>query len=138
MANDRLWRVARFALVGGLNTAVDLIIFLALSHIRIPIFWANVVSTTCAFGVSYLLNRGFVFKQDKAGGKQQLRQFVAFAAITFFGLWCLQPIVIWGVSKLLAPIALAPTITLGIGKILATCVTMVWNYVLYGKFVFRK
>lgn len=137
MASDKLWRVARFALVGGINTGVDLVIFLTLTHFGLAIFWANVISTSCAFGVSYLLNRGFVFKQNTGSGKQQIRQFVVFALITFIGLWALQPLVIAGVSKILEPLQLAPTLTLGAGKILATCVTMVWNYVLYGKFVFK-
>lgn len=134
---DQLKRVTRFAVVGLVNTAVDLGVLLLLVHIGVIVFWANVVSTTVAFLLSYVLNRVFVFRQADTG-LSGVRQFVLFAVITFTGLWLIQPLIILGIEQLIAPLGFSTTVGVGIGKIVATGVTMVWNYVLYGRFAFRE
>jgi putative flippase GtrA len=55
-----------------------------------------------------------------------------------FGLWVIQPAIIAFVAWLLASSNLSKPIILLAGKLLATVVTLIWNYILYSKFVFIK
>jgi putative flippase GtrA len=63
---------------------------------------------------------------------------VYFLLITLVGLWIIQPIIINLVKLLVEQWLLNSSVILLIGKLLATCVTLVWNYLLYSRFVFKK
>ena len=70
-----------------------------------------------------------------------------FLAVTLFGLWVLQTVVIYGLSNVvdalpggvfswLGPLsALAMTLT---PKLLATGVSLVWNYFWYSRVIFTQ
>lgn len=128
---DRLGRVFRFVLVGGANTLVDVALLFVLTGSGMPVVVANTISTSVALGMSFLLNRRFTFRSTGHQG----RQIFWFLVVTLIGLWVLQPLIIVGFTALalVEPTALA----LLIGKILATAVSMTWNYVLYSRVVFR-
>lgn len=127
----------RFLLVGTANTAIDMLVLYLLSRQGMPLVAANAISTLAGLTFSFAVNRSFTF-QATVGGKPAWRQAVEFTAVTLFGLWVLQPPIIIGVQHLLSSTDLDDGITLLAGKALATCVTIVWNYVLYSRFVFRK
>lgn len=125
----------RFALVGGFNTALDfgiLFLFVALGGDKII---GNYLSTTIAFVFSFFANKTFTFKA-KTGNVR--REFIAFTIVTIFGLWVLQPIVILGVSAGLDPLALGEPALLLIAKLVATVVSLIWNYIMYSRVVFKK
>jgi putative flippase GtrA len=63
---------------------------------------------------------------------------VYFLLITLVGLWIIQPIIINLVKLLVEQWLLNSSVILLIGKLLATCITLVWNYLLYSRFVFKK
>lgn len=122
----------RFGLVGIFNTALDfgilfLLVFLGLD--KIP---SNYISTTIAFLCSFALNRNYTFHSKSAARKQ----FIPFVVVTLAGLWVLQPLVIWLVAPLLATMFNSALSLFG-AKVFATMITMVWNYVLYKRFVFK-
>ena len=132
-------RMLRFGIVGIINTAVDVVIFYSLHELGFAIILANIVSTSIALGVSLVLNRNFTFKHRGLFGIKHVTRYVL---ITLAGLWILQPIVI---SLMVSLINNHPAgiMIFGfsisavlIGKLCATVVTMIWNYVLYGKLVF--
>ncbi len=126
----------RFVLVGGTNTAVDFIIlFLLASILNVPVFLANIVSTSVALGVSYVLNKKAVFKNDSA---TNLRQIMAFIVVTLVGLWVLQGTIIWLVGDLLQSLSLNETIVLFLGKVIASAFSLTWNYLWYSRVVFRQ
>jgi putative flippase GtrA len=125
----------RFAIVGGLNTAIDFVVLFVLVALGLPTIASNILSTSTALVFSFFANKTFTFKD---GNKSTKKQFGVFLAITLFGLWILQPIVIEGTAFLISEFITNSYIVLFIGKILATCVTLVWNYLLYKKFVFKK
>lgn len=125
----------RFALVGGLNTAIDFGVLFGLVAIGIDKIPSNFISTSIAFLFSFFANKSYTFKD---GSKQTKKQFGLFLIITLFGLWVLQPIVITLSTALLVGFKLDASIVLLIGKLLATLVTLVWNYTLYRKFVFKE
>lgn len=83
---------------------------------------ANTIATGSAFVFSFFMNRTFTFKAKQGNIKKQLFLFVI---ITLSGLWVIQPIIISLIPNLL------------IGKVIATGVTLVWNYIFYNKVVFK-
>lgn len=125
----------RFALVGGANTAIDFGILFGLVFLGVDKLVANFFSTGIAFIFSFFVNRSFTFKST--GGNTK-KQFVIFLVITLFGLWVIQPAIIAAVAWLLDSSDLSKPIILLVGKLTATIATLIWNYVLYSKFVFIK
>ena len=124
----------RFALVGIANTTIDfglLFILVALGLGKIP---SNYIATTVAFIFSFFANRSYTFKS--AGNIK--RQMVLFSVVTLFGLWVIQPIIITVTTHGLATFDLSDEINLLISKVLATGVTLIWNYVLYSRVVFKS
>lgn len=125
----------RFAIVGIANTALDFIILFALTAFGLDKIVANYISTTVAFIFSFFVNRSFTFQSKD---KNVRRQFILFVVVTLIGLWLIQPLVIAGVSWLLAGSTLAEPIILFIAKIIATVASLIWNYVFYSRLVFKK
>lgn len=124
----------RFALVGGFNTALDfglLFLFVSLGFDKIV---ANYISTSIAFVFSFFANKTFTFR---ATGDAR-REFITFITITLFGLWVLQPIIITGVTVLAAPLDVSESATLIGAKLIATIISLIWNYIMYSRVVFRK
>lgn len=125
----------RFGVVGGANTALDFGILFTLVFFGFDRIASNYISTTIAFVFSFFVNRSFTFKSKTGNTK---KQFGLFLVITLFGLWVIQPIIITGVAWMISNLGIPNSIVLFIGKLLATVVTLVWNYVLYAKYVFKK
>lgn len=123
----------RFVLIGLLNTAIDFGLLFGLRAIGLPLVPANMISTGAALAFSFFANRSFTFE---AGRGNAVRQAVAFLAVTIFGLWVLQPLVLLGGNALLAE-SWGSSPALFASKVAATVVSMVWNYLLYDRVVFR-
>ena len=113
----------RFLLVGGTNTAIDFGLLFILNTLGLPRVPSNTISTGVAFIFSFFANRNFTFSANSGNIKKQMNLFII---VTLFGLWVIQPIIISLISNLL------------VGKIIATAVTLVWNYLFYSRLVFKK
>lgn len=113
----------RFLLVGGTNTAIDFGLLFILNTLGLPRVPSNTISTGVAFIFSFFANRNFTFSANSGNIKKQMTLFII---VTLFGLWVIQPIIISLISNLL------------VGKIIATAVTLVWNYLFYSRLVFKK
>ena len=124
----------RFALVGGINTVIDFGILFSLVYLGLDKIPSNFISTSTAFIFSFFANKTFTFKSKSGNAK---REFGLFIVVTLFGLWVLQPLVISGVSFILAPLQMSEGAILFIGKIIATVVSLIWNYIMYSRFVFK-
>lgn len=125
----------RFMLVGAANTAIDFGILFTLKALGLPAIPANIISTTTAFCFSFLASKNYTFK---ATGTNVKREIALFIVVTLFGLWVLQTIVIALMTSLLHGTNLPAALILFIAKIIATCVSLIWNYVLYSRVVFKK
>ena len=136
-------KISSFLLIGVLNTIIDFMIYLGLYHATESIFLANTVATGTALLLSYYLNAKFTFKPDS----RSKRSFLYFVAVTLFGLWVLQTTIIYflmpvseslpsAVFSWLGPLSSSATILLP--KLVATVVSLIWNYILYNKVVFKK
>ncbi|MFI5608947.1 GtrA family protein [Amycolatopsis sp. NPDC051903] len=119
----------RFGLVGVANTLVDALGYLLLYSVAgLPLFVANFCSTTAGMLLSFTLNRSFTFRAKDGDVR---RQALLFFAVTAFGLWVVQALVIYAVTTAL------PGVTPLVPKFGGIVVGLVWNYVLYHKVVFR-
>ncbi len=124
----------RYGAVGIVNTAIDFGLLFGLNGLGLHPAIANIVSTTAAFCFSFLANKKVTFKTT---GTNLKREITLFIVVTLFGLWVLQTIVISIVGLVLSHSGLADSLILLIGKLVASCVTIVWNYTLYSKVVFK-
>lgn len=122
----------RFAFIGGINTALDFGILFLLTALGLDKLVANFFSTSVAFVFSFFANRTFTFKSTGSAKKQ----FLPFLIVTLIGLWVLQPLVILAITQLLH--SLDQALALFIAKLIATVVSLIWNYILYSRFVFKK
>lgn len=125
----------RFMLVGGLNTSIDFGLLFLLRAFGLPTIPANIISTASAFCFSFFANKKYTFKTTDTNVK---REIISFIAVTLFGLWVLQTIVIATVAPLLAMFIPSMDMALLGAKLAATIVTLVWNYVMYSRVVFRQ
>jgi len=93
----------RFALVGGTNTAIDFGILFTLKLIGLPEIPSNFISTSIALIFSFFANKKFTFKDTNT---QDKTQFIKFLSITLFGLWIIQPVILWFFNLILKPLSL--------------------------------
>ncbi len=125
----------RFIIVGGFNTALDFGILFLLTFLGMDKIVANYFSTGIALIFSFFANKTFTFKHKSGNAK---KQFALFLIITLIGLWVIQPIVIWVSTAALAPYIPNEAINLFIAKLIATVASLIWNYILYSRIVFKK
>lgn len=125
----------RFGLVGVANTALDFILLFLFVNLGINKIGANYLSTGISFIFSFFVNKSFTFKHKEGNAR---KQFALFILVTIAGLWILQPIIIWIVSNALGSYINNNDVLLFIAKLIATVASLVWNYLLYSKLVFKK
>jgi putative flippase GtrA len=124
-----------FAIIGVFNTAVDFGLLLFLNSTGLSRVVANTISTGVAFIFSFFLNRKYTFKSSS---KHIVREITLFILVTLFGLWVIQNYIIW----ILAPFIVAQfgasneAATL-VAKLFATIASLIWNYLMYDRVVFR-
>lgn len=125
----------RFGVVGIANTALDFAILFLLVSLGLDKIPANYISTGTAFIFSFFVNKSFTFKSK--GGNVK-KQFLYFLIITIIGIWIIQPLIIAGISSLLAGTGWASPVILFAAKVIATVATLIWNYIFYSRIVFKK
>lgn len=125
----------RFGVVGFANTAIDFGILLLLTSFDTPAAIANYPSSTAAVIFSFFANKQYTFKSKGSNLKREITLFLIF---TLFCAWVLQPVTILLIQYLLSSFALPATLVVVIAKVIATIVTLIWNYVTYSRFVFKK
>lgn len=125
----------RFIIVGVVNTALDFsILFILAKVLGFPDLISNIMSTSVALAFSFFANKTYTFKGSSASG----RQFAYFLIITLIGLWGIQSAIIIIFKSVAGPAIANDGATLLAGKLLATCASLTWNYLMYRKFVFIK
>lgn len=125
----------RFVIVGGANTALDFLVLFLFVNLGVDKIIANYISTSVALVFSFFANKSFTFKNTNKNAK---KQFAMFLVVTLAGLWVLQPIIIWLSTTVLEPYITNESILLFIAKLIATVGSLIWNYLLYSRLVFKK
>jgi len=126
----------RFAIVGSVNTALDFsILFILTMLFNIPKELANFISTSVSFLFSFFANKKYTFKSTS---KNLKRQFLLFTIVTLFGLWVIQTIIITAITPVFTNLGINKPAALLISKLIATAASLIWNYALYSRVVFKK
>jgi putative flippase GtrA len=120
-------RALRFGAVGIANTALDATLFSFLTLVAgTPAVAANVVSYSAGIGLSFVLNRGWTFRDRHRRGAWT--QLILYAAGSLAGL-ALSTLVIALLVRAWGPL---PAKAASIGA------TFVWNYLYSNVVVFRQ
>lgn len=125
----------RFGLIGIINTALDFGLLFGLTNLGLPKITANTISTSIAFIFSFFANKKYTFKSNS---KNIVREIALFTIVTLFGLWVLQGTVLYTLVPILVQLGLSETMSLFVAKFLATIVSLIWNYLLYSRVVFKN
>lgn len=133
MKNSR--QLLRFGAVGGINTALDFGLLFVFKSLGIPIEVANIMSTGIAFIFSFFANKKYTFKSTDTN---IVREMILFVIVTLVGLWVLQTVVINLTLPLTTNMFHNNDVALLCSKLLATIVSLTWNYLLYSRVVFIK
>lgn len=132
-----LWQFSKFAEVGVLNTAIDfgiLNLMIAVTGITsgpgiIPL---NALALSCAVVNSYFWNRRWVFGSAKQGN------FVVFFIVTIIGI-AINSGIVFLVTTFVPKIwAIDNTLWANFAKVMATGISLFWNFAGYRLLVFKK
>jgi putative flippase GtrA len=120
-------RLAKYALVGGLNTGVDFAVFCILVYgVGMASIWAQVISYVTGVANSYLLNRYWTFQVK---GKTSLTELLRFIIINVISFGAATTVLLgleqWGLSSAIA-------------KIVSVAFSLAVNYIGYRVWVFGK
>lgn len=153
-------QVAKFGLVGVMNTLIDYIIYISLTRIfSIPldqVWTAKLVSGSVAMVNSFYFNRTWVFKQGTS--KHARQEFIRFVVATvvavyviqlglvqffssefqFFGILGYDILEAMGVVALLPAVLTEPFVIKTVAFFIATVGSMAWNFILYKTWAFKE
>lgn len=142
-------RVGKFGVVGLLNTVIDFgLLNIVHFHFGVTLILANLISTTAAMVFSFVANRQVVFTSHSQALWQQIWRFWIITAI---GVYVFQTGAIWLLTH---PLLVVPRlgvtavrnlglhhlsssfIITNIAKLIATVISLIWNYIMYREVVF--
>jgi len=132
-----LWQFGKFAAVGFLNTAIDfgiLNFLIAVTGISkgVGIIPMNAASFSIALVNSYFWNKEWVFP-----GRKQAN-FAIFVAVTLIGL-AINSGIVYVLTTYVSPVFVqSDKLWANLAKVLATAVSLFWNFAGYKLVVFKK
>ncbi len=135
-----IWQVAKFGLIGVLNTVIDfgvlnILIFATGFDKGLPLASLNVVSFSVAVTNSYLWNKKWVFEGN---GKKTRAEFMEFAVISVIAA-VVSSVIVGSVTEYVAPPGgLSSEQWANVAKILAVIFSFTWNFLGYKFVVFRR
>lgn len=151
-------RFIRFMTVGVTNTVADFVLLNVLLMAtgvtvaqKTATVMLNVFSASCIAVLSFFLNKKFVFNHESS--EKMHHKLVLFVAITLSGLFIVQGVIFaLLLTRIQAPSGVISRlcdraglhfvttsfVQTNVTKVLATIASMLWNYFLYKKFVFKE
>jgi putative flippase GtrA len=144
-SKERLLRVAKqfsvFVIIGGINTVIDFSIL----NIEIKItgitsgsglFVMNTISFLVAVMNSYFMNKYWTF-HDVTKSHEETK-FAQFITVSLIGSG-INSSIVYGITTHISPLfAITPLLWANIAKLLATGISLIWNFIGYKLFVFKK
>ncbi len=134
----------KFAIVGGINTGVDftvLNILMWLTGIASGryIIVLNAISFSVAVVNSYFWNKFWTFKAEKTSPTKQLTgEFFQFIAVSLIGI-AINSITVYVMTTFVSsPVEIHDQLWANVSKVFATGLSLVWNFIGYKLFVFRR
>jgi putative flippase GtrA len=137
-------KAAKFAVVGGINTVLDFLLFNFFAHVfktsafgLQTVITAQILSASIVVPVSYILNRCFTFSSNKS----HKETFWRYILISFFNAWILQTAVIALVvhaSNALGLLAQNKILLDNIAKCFGIALGMISNFFFYHRIFEHK
>lgn len=133
---------SKFIIVGGVNTGIDFLVLNILIYLTgitsgIELFVLNSISFSVAVVNSYFMNKRWTF-QDKTRSEQEPIKFSQFFAVSIVGI-IINGFVLTGITTSIAPLfGLSAVLWANIAKLAATGISLVWNFIGYKFFVFKR
>lgn len=137
-----LKQFSKFIIVGGVNTGIDFLILNILIYVTGitaggELFVLNSLSFSIAVVNSYFMNKRWTF-QDKTQTEQEPVKFSQFFAVSIVGI-IINGLVLTGITTSVSPIfGLSAVLWANIAKLMATGISLIWNFIGYKFFVFKK
>lgn len=136
---------SKFIIVGGVNTGIDFLILNVLMYVTSinsgpMLFLLNCISFSVAVVNSYYMNKRWTFKEAAAGleDKKATLQFSQFFIVSVIGI-VINGMILTGITTLIpAPFGIGDQLWANVAKLFATGASLVWNFVGYKLFVFKK
>ena len=132
-----LWQFAKFAQVGVLNTAIDfgilnLLIFVTGITSGLSIIPLNAISFSIAIINSFFWNEKWVFETKKEAN------FITFVVVTLIGL-AINRGIVYAITTFVPPTFVdSQKLWVNSAKVLATGISLIWNFTGYRLIVFKK
>lgn len=148
-AESRITRLvkqfSKFIIVGGVNTGIDFLILNILMYITNVnsgpmLFMLNCISFSVAVVNSYYMNKRWTFKEAAAGlgDKKATIQFSQFFVVSVIGIIINGAILTSITTFIPAPFGIGDQLWANVAKLCATGASLVWNFIGYKLFVFKK
>lgn len=145
---ERLQRLVvqlfRFVLVGAINTGIDFAVFNGLMLITgiqsgAPVVVINTIAFCVAVINSYFLNKYWTFEErHSAAAPKEAVKFSTFLIVSILGAGINGSVVYALTTFVTAPLYLSATLFANVAKLIATVFSMMWNFIGYKLFVFRR
>jgi len=132
---------SKFILVGGVNTGIDFAVFNALMYFTGIVSGSglailNLLSFSVAVVNSYFMNKYWTF-QDVTRDREETK-FAQFIAVSLVGAGINSGIVAAFTAVFPPILGLSPQLWANVGKLFATGASLVWNFIGYKLFVFKR
>ncbi|MFZ2226323.1 MAG: GtrA family protein [Candidatus Moraniibacteriota bacterium] len=136
-----LKQIVKFVIVGGINTGIDFLVLnieMALTGITsgLGMLVLNTISFSVATTNSFFMNKRWTF-EDK-GASQEGVKFSQFLLVSIIGI-IINTGVVYLITSFTTPLfGLSPQLWANVAKLLATGISLVWNFIGYKFFVFKR
>ncbi len=144
---DRIKRLikqfSKFFIVGIANTAIDFAVLNAEMFVTgitsgSSLIFFNIVSFSVAVINSYFMNKYWTFEDKRPDGEKTAVKFSQFIGVSLVGI-SINSAIVFAFATFVSPImGLSPQIWVNIGKLLATGISLIWNFVGYKLWVFKR
>jgi len=141
MTSPLVAQFSKFVIVGLLNTAIDfgvlnLLSFLTGVYSGAALIALNSVAFLAAVTNSYFLNKYWTFAAKDGARTTEISKFLI---ISFIGLG-INNAIVYGVTTFMAlPLGrIGPALWENLAKMAATGISLIWNFIGYKFFVFKK
>lgn len=139
--NTLVSQFLKFAAIGVINTGIDFALLNILTTITgikegsglIPL---NLISFGAATINSYLMNKHWAFHDEATA--QEAKKFSLFLVVSVIGALINTGVVTFVSTNVDPMFGLTQTLWLNAAKVLATGISLVWNFLGYKLFVFKK
>ncbi len=135
-------QISKFIIIGALNTAIDF------GVLNLLMWWTgiysgnwiillNAISFSVAVTNSYFWNKYWTFRAKQEGGNR-VKEFSQYVAVTLIGM-AFNTAAVYLITTFIPPVSgIEKELWANLAKVVATGLSLIWNFIGYKFIVFRK